>query len=153
MPQSQATPPVSSETPPIEAGATSAPKVSGSETRQRPHVVSFRMKADEYQTLKERAEAASVSAGDYVRAAYLKAEPLRAARRVTPDREAVLLLLAAVNRLGNNVNQIALRLHRDRTVYAEEIPRMTQALETMRDAIVDVLERKGKPSNDNQPQT
>lgn len=152
MPQSQSIPPVSAETPPIEAGVKSAPKVSGSETRQRPHVVSFRMKADEYATLKERAEAASVSMGDYVRAAYLKAEPLRAARRITPDREAVLKLLVKVNRLGNNVNQIALRLNVDHTVYEGEISRMTKALEKMRDAIVDVLEPKKKPSNDNQPQ-
>lgn len=152
MPQSQSIPPVSAETPPIEAEVKSTPKVSGSETRQRPHVVSFRMKADEYATLKERAEAASVSMGDYVRAAYLKAEPLRAARRITPDREAVLKLLVEVNRLGKNVNEIAVRLNVDHTVYEGEIRRMTKALEKMRDDIEKVLDRKKKPSNDNQPQ-
>jgi hypothetical protein len=80
---------------------------SGSETRKRQHVVRMRLDGDELASLETRAGATGLTVGALLRACALETAGLRARRRAPVDRELLALTNAALNRVGNNVNQIA----------------------------------------------
>jgi hypothetical protein len=91
-----------------EASLGDAPKPrSGSEKRQRKHVARIRLDDAEQAKLDERASAAGLSLGAYLRAASLGAAGVRAKPRASVDRELLARSNADLNRVGNNINQIA----------------------------------------------
>jgi hypothetical protein len=79
--------------------------------RQRQHVEQFRTDDAEHVQLVVKARAAGLSVGAYVRACALGDAGPRARRRATVDRELLAINNAALNRVGNNLNQIAKALN------------------------------------------
>lgn len=80
---------------------------SGSEKRQRIHVARIRLDDAEAEKLEELASASGLSVGAYIRAAALKSAGVRAKPRPSVDRELLARANADLNRVGNNINQIA----------------------------------------------
>lgn len=82
---------------------------SGSERRRRDAIVPVRLLDQEREALRARAEAAGLTLGAYLRQAGLGYAGMRA--RHTPRVNAVLLsqAIAALNKAGSNLNQIARR--------------------------------------------
>jgi len=92
-----------------EPGSYSLPptKASGSEKRQRNRKTDIRWDDTEYAVLTEKAMAAAMSLNAYIRASALGSPGPRARR--APHVNAVELgeATAALNKAGNNLNQIA----------------------------------------------
>ncbi len=79
-----------------------------SESRRRTaKPLQVRMNAPERQTLEERAAGSGLSVSDYVRVMCLGGKPLRKIRQRTPERVLLVKIETAINRIGNNVNQLA----------------------------------------------
>ena len=75
--------------------------------RRRQHVEQFRTDDAEHAALEARAREAGLSVGAFVRACALGDPGPRAKRRPTVDGELVARANAEMNRVGNNINQIA----------------------------------------------
>ena len=80
---------------------------SGSEKRQRKYVARIRLDKAEAVKLEELASASGLAVGAYLRAAGLKSAGVRAKPRPSIDRELLARANADLNRVGNNINQIA----------------------------------------------
>ena len=84
---------------------------SGSEKRQRSRLAQIRLDDAEAEKLEELASASGLSIGAYIRAAALKSAGVRAKPRPSVDRELLARANADLNRVGNNINQIAHAVH------------------------------------------
>jgi predicted transcriptional regulator len=110
---------------------------SGSEKRQRPHVVGVRLDAEEKRKLDELASSTGLSIGAFVRAAALKNPGVRSRRRAPVDRDLLGRANADLNRVGNNINQIAAALHQGREppfFLREAIDELRETLSVIRQA-------------------
>ncbi len=76
----------------------------------RTGVVRVRVTLSEKSRLSQNAKEASLTPSDFLRGLALGAKPSR--NVPTPDREALLKLLAELNMQGSNLNQIARALNR-----------------------------------------
>ena len=117
--------------------ATTSPKRprSGSETRRTRKLVSLRVSEQDYQTLSLKAAGARLSLSGYLRGCALKAPEVKARRsKPTVDLAELSRLLVALNRIGNNVNQIA------RALNAGDVP--VPALEELRACLQALLAMK-----------
>lgn len=103
---------------PLDALVTAQPAASdlrhGSEKRQRQHVARLRLDDAEQAKLEERASASGLSTGAYLRAAALGGAGVRAKPRASVDRQLLARANADLNRVGNNINQIAHALNAGR---------------------------------------
>ena len=108
-----AVPPASQEGLQPDAKRPAKPR-SGSEERQRQHVRASRFDDAELAKLEERASASGLTVGAYLRACALETAGVRARRRAPVDRELLARTNADLNRVGNNVNQIAHALNSGR---------------------------------------
>jgi hypothetical protein len=97
--------------PPVAAAAVALAVVprDGKRTpnRQRKHVMQLRADDTERAALESRASAAGLSVGAYLRACGLGDTGPRARRRAPVDRVLLATANADLNRVGNNINQIA----------------------------------------------
>ncbi len=112
---------------------------SGSETRQRAHVVRMRLDDDEAAKLDELASASGLSVGAYLRAAALKNPGVRSRRRTPVDRDLLGRANADLNRVGNNINQIAAALHQGR----EPPFFLTEAIDDLRETLSVIRQAAG----------
>jgi hypothetical protein len=106
-----------SETAPADAPSMPRPAAkprSGSEKRQRAHVVRMRLDDAEQAKLEARASASGLAVGAYLRACALETAGVRARPRAPVDRELLARTNADLNRVGNNINQIAHALNSGR---------------------------------------
>jgi hypothetical protein len=87
---------------------------SGSEKRKRGRVVRMRLDASEQAQLEARAGSAGLALGAYLRACALETAGPRARRRAPIDRELLARTNADLNRIGNNLNQLARAMNRGR---------------------------------------
>ncbi len=85
---------------------------SGSEQRKRQHVVRMRLDDDEVAALEARAGETGLTVGAFLRTCALETAGPRARRRAPVDRELLAHTNADLNRVGNNLNQIARALNR-----------------------------------------
>jgi hypothetical protein len=85
---------------------------SGSEQRKRQHVVRMRLDDDELVQIEARAGNSGLTVGAFLRACALETAGPRARRRAPVDRELLAHTNADLNRVGNNLNQIARALNR-----------------------------------------
>ncbi len=85
----------------------------GSQSRKRTKGIYVACTPDEYAALMAKAAQAGVSAGGYARACALGAPTPRTRRQAQPDRALFAEAVTALNRTGNNLNQIARALNRD----------------------------------------
>lgn len=84
---------------------------SGSDKRKRPHILRVRLSDTELAALTQRAEAVNRTVAAYVRDVALGQSPR------TRD---TMALVAALSRVGNNLNQLAKRAHQTGHVPAAE---------------------------------
>jgi hypothetical protein len=95
---------------------------SGSQKRQMEKTVAARLTPSEYAAIAEKSAAAGLSLSAYARACLLGDPGLRAKRAPPLNRVALGEAIAALNRVGNNLNQIAHHLnaggHPDRAAIA-----------------------------------
>lgn len=98
------------------------------------HVISFRVSADDLALLAERAaNAGQPSVSEYSRAASLGA-PLAVRRQSDPAMNAAAV--AALNRIGVNLNQLARRLNGGRYVRYAEIEALIARIDRMIDELL-----------------
>jgi hypothetical protein len=83
------------------------PKKSGTSTRRKQNVMTFRVTAAERSELETLATAAGLTPGSYIRESLLKSPQTRKRRRPLADTAALPRLLGELNRVGGNINQIA----------------------------------------------
>lgn len=116
-----------------------APKPrSGSENRQRQHVARVRLDDAERDKLEERAAASGLAVGAYLRACALETAGVRAKPRASVDRELLGRANADLNRVGNNINQIAHALNSGRDpphVLAQAMDDLREVLAALRQAV------------------
>jgi hypothetical protein len=116
-------PPVASlPVPPMAAAETSVVSApsrnnSGSEKRQRDRgAILVRLLPEERATIEAKARAAGLSLASFARAAMLGSAGPRARRAPTVNAELLGYAIAALNKAGSNLNQIARALNSDRPI-------------------------------------
>jgi len=114
-------------------------KAHGSQKRQRMKSVRAAVTPAEYSAIQDRARTAGLSVGAYLRLLALGDSGPRAKRAPSVNRELLGDALASLNRVGNNLNQIAKHLnsggHPDRAAMAEARAELVGILELILDAI------------------
>lgn len=104
------------ETKPSTTPKATAEKRKRSERRQRGARINVRVTAEELEEIETRAQAAGLTAGGFLRACGLGGKTPRSLPRAPIDRVEMGKALAELNRVGNNLNQIARSLNRDERV-------------------------------------
>ena len=114
-------------------------KTHGSQQRQRMKSVRAAVTPDEYSAIQARARRAGLSAGAYLRTCALGDSDPRAKRAPPVNRELLGEALASLNRVGNNLNQIAKQLnsggHPNLAAIADCRADLTAILELILDAM------------------
>jgi len=114
-------------------------KPHGSEQRERQKSVRARVTETEYAAIEERARAAGLSTAAYLRACALGDSGPRAKRAPTVNGELLATALADLNRVGNNLNQIAHHLnaggHPDRAKMADARAELIACLQVIFQAL------------------
>lgn len=130
--------------PPDSAPARRAPKRG--EKGGRAQVVSVRVLPDELATLQERAQAAGLSVGGYLRSCGLGDAGPRARR--APSVNAVLLAqaVAQLNKAGSNLNQIAHALNTELLAGRMAASVNRQVLDEVRAAVALIRSAVGRDS-------
>ena len=117
-----------------------SPRTSGSEKRQR-RGYSIRLLPDEHAAIVGKARAAGMSFASYMRACALGDAGPRARRSPTLNAELLAYAVAALNKIGSNLNQIARILNAAQAVGATEC---MAVLAEVRAAVVRILEIVGR---------
>jgi hypothetical protein len=114
---------------------------SGSEKRQRVSAVRVRLLPSERAVVEDKAAEAGMSMASYVRAAMLGDPGIRAKR--APTLNAVLLAqaVAALNKAGSNLNQIAHHLNAGHAAGSAET---VQTLHETRAAVLQIIALTGR---------
>ncbi len=81
--------------------------MSGSETRQRQYHEKFRVTDAERAQIRARADRAGLTVASYIRSTVLDTPPPRQSRRPPVNVVELARVLAALGKLGSNVNQMA----------------------------------------------
>ena len=113
---------------------------SGSETRQR-RGMSIRLLPDEHAAISEKARAAGMSIASYIRACALGDAGPRARRSPPINAELLAHAVAALNKAGSNLNQIARVLNAARAVGSAEILAAAAATQAVMSAILELVGR------------
>lgn len=125
-----------------DSGGTSSPAhPRGSETRQRQNILSIRLTPEERTRVHDRAEKAGLSAGAFTRHMLLGEAGPRARKRTPADRKELVRLLGAVNRVGNNINQIAHALNAKQGLHP---PILDAAMQQWCEAVRDIRAALGR---------
>ena len=89
---------------------------SGSQTRQKSHMVMTRYSPTEFVQLDEAASRAGLTRASFQRVQSLGTPPkTRSTRRAPVEREMLAKALGQLGRVGNNLNQLARAANLDRT--------------------------------------
>jgi hypothetical protein len=90
-----------------DAPLNPAPKRSGSQSRQRNNAFKIALDDDELAEVEQKVQATGLSRSSYGRASLLGTPGPRAKRRPPVNAEALARATVALNKVGNNLNQIA----------------------------------------------
>lgn len=129
----------------LEPFITGGRVATGSDKRQRTRLITFRVTDDEYARYQERASRAGLAVGAFARAAGLEGAGPRARRRRPVEHAALAQLMAAMNRVGNNLNQIARQTNLGLDI---DVPRLRNALIEYHAVIGAIYEALGMESAD-----
>jgi hypothetical protein len=121
--------------------AARAPRRSGSEKRQRGAPVSVRFLPDERARVDAKSRAAGLSLASYARASMLGDAGPRAKRAPTVNAELLAYAIAALNKVGANLNQIAHALNAGHAAGAKE---SAATLAQVRAAVRQILVATGR---------
>jgi len=113
---------------------------SGSETRQRSHLVQVRCTVEEHAQFQAAAERAGLSVGAYLRHQGIGATGPRAARRPPIERTLLAQLLGELGKCGSNVNQIARTLNTG----GDEPPWLSRVMDEMHATAAAIRRAMGK---------
>jgi murein L,D-transpeptidase YcbB/YkuD len=95
---------------------TPAPRKK-SQKRQRNKRISAPCTAEEFNDVAAKAAAAGMSQGAYARAVLIGSPGPRSQRRPPADAQLLRQVLAQLGRYGNNWNQVAYMINRERSAY------------------------------------
>ena len=118
-----------------------------SETRQRQISIKVRLTTEERALIEERAGASGLSLASYLRAAALGDAGPRSRRSPTIDREYAAEAIAALNKAGGNLNQIAKQLN---TFGGKPPPVLPDTLQAVKRAALQILLAFGYKTHDSQ---
>lgn len=125
-----------------------------SQKRQRNHQVKTNLLDDEFNAVAEKADAAGLSMGAYLRAAMLGNPGPRAQRRLSGDAQLLRQVLGQLGRIGNNLNQIAYNLNAGENPHTQ-MPELAEALRDymrMRDTLYEALGKQPDSPAPSQPE-
>lgn len=111
-----------------------------SEQRERQHAVRVRLNDAERVTLEEKASSTSLSLSAYMRTCALGKPGPRAKRSPMLNQEIASDAIAALNKAGSNLNQIARAINENR---APPAPEITEAADAVRQAALSILNAFG----------
>ena len=135
------------QTPPREPSPGTRRK---SDKRQRTETLFARVTPDEKSAFVARADRAGMASAAFMRALALGDAGPRARRRRPIEHQALVQALAALNRVGNNLNQIARNTNRGMDI---DVPQLRDALHQYHQVIAAIYEALGmEPARDNQGQ-
>jgi len=97
---------------------------SGTETRRKTRLVNFRATDEERAALESLALAEGLTLGSYIRSTLLPRARTLSRRRPRVDEAAIAKLYASLNRIGNNINQIAHAMNADQVQEAAALERI-----------------------------
>lgn len=121
-----------------------------SETRQRTETLFARVTPEEKAAILARADRAGMPSAAFIRAAVLGDAGPRARRRRPVEHTTLVQLLAAINRVGNNLNQLARNSNLGLDI---DVPELRDALQQYRAVIDAIYDSLGmEPARDNQGQ-
>jgi len=129
-------PPVASPQSALSAMTDEPPKVRRPRSQKRLRKAFFvYLTDDERLALKERAAFAGLSESSYSRAAIIGAVGPRASRRPHPDREQLARSVAALGKVGSNLNQLA---HMANMAQRPPQPLVDAAAQEVRELVADI---------------
>ena len=135
------------QTPPREVSSGTRRK---SDKRQRTETLFARVTPEEKSAFVARADRAGMASAAFMRALALGDAGPRARRRRPVEHQALVQALAALNRVGNNLNQIARNTNRGMDI---DVPQLRDALHQYHQVIAAIYEALGmEPARDNQGQ-
>ena len=135
------------QTPPREPSPGTRRK---SDKRQRTETLFARVTPEEKSAFVARADRAGMASAAFMRALALGDAGPRARRRRPIEHQALVQALAALNRVGNNLNQIARNTNRGMDI---DVPQLRDALHQYHQVIAAIYEALGmEPARDNQGQ-
>jgi hypothetical protein len=111
---------------------------TGTETRQRGYPRSIRFNAEENQRIEAMEQRSGLNFAALVRHALFGVEPPRASRRPSIELETAARVLAALGKIGSNVNQLAHYAHLGK-FHSEEIDMALRDLAELRTACLKAL--------------
>jgi hypothetical protein len=114
---------------------------SGSSSRKKQHVMSFRLGEEERATLIADAERSGLTVGSYIRERTLAVPRTRSRRQPGIEVAAVTRLQGELNRIGSNIYQITRRINFGDTPTATEI---REAFAGYRECIAAILNVLGR---------
>lgn len=117
-----------------------------SETRRRHFTASTRYTPEEWERVDAVAKSLGLTVGQYQRAAVLSAQglPLPKVRRRPPaDAAELRQVLAALGKIGSNVNQVAAAVNAGQQVAADELAAALRSVADMRAAVMRAIEGGG----------
>lgn len=121
-----------------------------SDKRQRTEVLFARVTPDEKSAFAARAERAGMASAAFMRALALGDAGPRARRRRPVEHQALIQTLAALNRVGNNLNQIARNTNLGIDI---GVPELRDALQQYHAVIAAIYDALGmEPARDHQGQ-
>ena len=101
--------------------------------------LTIRLSIDERSDLEARADKLGLSMGGYCKSVIFNTPPPKASRRPARDKAELARLLGQVSMLGNNVNQIAKRLHVTSSLDQHRLREAITDLYDIRAAILNAL--------------
>ena len=135
------------QTPPREPSPGTRRK---SDKRQRTETLFARVTPEEKSAFVARADRAGMASAAFMRALALGDAGPRARRRRPVEHQALVQALASLNRVGNNLNQIARNTNRGMDI---DVPQLRDALHQYHQVIAAIYEALGmEPARDNQGQ-
>jgi hypothetical protein len=127
---------------------------SGSERRKRSRVLTLRVNSQEAQAIDEMVASTGLSLSALLRNALLKTPPPRGSRRAGVDQEAAARVLAALGKIGSNLNQLAKHANMGRKdLDIQELRIALRDLSELRLACLQALgfERDSEPDSPDEP--
>lgn len=117
---------------------------TGSDSRQRQRVISFRVSQDEYDRIQSEADRSGVTTGTFARDVLIGAKAPRRVRRPPAEKAELVRILGALGKIGSNVNQLAAKANSGalRVLDPLVLPQLQDDLDELRDALMRALGRQ-----------
>lgn len=119
-----------------------AKKKSGSDKRKRQPHIDFRVTEEEREKITRAAARAGLDVGAYVRAQALGEPVVRAARHPVISSGPLVRLVAALGKVGSNLNQLAHVANREGRIIEGEVKATLTELRGVLDVALRVLGRR-----------